>query len=637
MLCFPAAAFTIAQPAAKDVQVEVDRYASGGDGSLANPWVSKSGCGGLLEAFANLPDRGGVLHLKSGRYKISQPCKLSGKSFKLQGDGIDKAIIDASSLPLSAPGLTIEGALKPLTTTQNAIQAGATSFNIQDGKDIAVGNWLLIRSTSELWNKIRPYYLKGEWQRVKAISDTRITPELPLWDDYNSQTPVSRLEPIVVDISGFTMVGNPDPDNGMQCFILQYAMDSSIHNTKTQDCNERGWAMYYTVNSSFHHNVGLEHYPRKPQGLNYGLVVAMFYNLDAYENRIASGRHAISIGAVGGGGVNRQIKVHNNALQGSNMMALDAHGIAEYFYYEDNQITGGADFGGRHGYFRGNTITRGTAPYLLFLGEVKSWDFEVSNNTFILDSPQNSGYGAIVQESRSQDATGHFIFRNNKFKVPSSSTITTPQAVAFIIPSGDSVDAIDFIGNEFTSDVPVATASTDAFTIKIAGKIGRLNFSNNRLKGFSALLSGMDRADVELNTVDHAPSYGIRVVAVRDVKLIKNTASFSNKTGLKVDTPDTPATVTVEGNIVYNNGQDTAQSEIDRSGFSKSGRGGATLVLSNNSFYDNQPRHTQEVGAFVYATEGSDTVHDVKNSYSGNFEKPFEADARTKSHWQSQP
>ncbi|MGH9633231.1 MAG: hypothetical protein ACRD72_00210 [Candidatus Angelobacter sp.] len=627
----------LAQSATKAIPFEVNRYVSGGDGSDANPWVSQSGCGGLLEAFDKLPERGGILHLRTGTYKITKPCKLTGKSFSIKGDGLDKVTIDASALPLNATALTIEGTLKPLTLTRDAIHAGTTAFSVQVPNGISTGDWLLIRSKTELWNKFRPYYLKGEWQQVKTVSGNTVTPGLKMWDSYNPGTDVGQLVPITVDISGFTMNGNPDPQNGMQCFLLQYAVDSSIHNTATKDCNESGWGLEYTVNSSFHHNAGIEHYPDKPQGLNYGLVVAMSYNLEAYENNISSGRHAIAVGAGGGGGVDREIKVHNNVLAGANNMALDAHGIAEYFYYENNQITGGADFGGQHGFFRGNTVSGGSkGQYLLVFGEVKSWNFEIQNNTFIVGPNQSSAYAPIVQISHSQDAQGNFIFQKNHLKVASSAPITTPQAVYLTFPSGDSVDELDFSGNEFTSDVPVATSSTDAYTIRIVGKIGKLVFSNNQLKGFSAFLSGMDQADVELNTVDHAPSYGIRVVAGHEVKLIRNTVSFSNKTGLQVDTPATPATVTVEGNIAYNNGQDTTQRDIDRSGFSKNGPGGATVLLNNNSFYDNLPSHTQQIGAFVYATEGADSVRDIKNTYSGNAVKPFEADARTKAKWQSQ-
>ena len=324
-------------------------------------------------------------------------------------------------------------------------------------------------------------------------------------------------------------------------------------------------------------------------------------------------------------------------LASTNQNALDAHGIAEYFYYENNEIKGGADLCGQYGYFRGNTINGGpTGQFLLAFGEMKSWNFNIENNTFAVGSNQSLTYAPIVQISHSYENRGQLIFQRNRFRVPSTSPITTPQAVYLTVPSGDSADVIDFSGNEFTSDVPVGASSTDAYTIKIVGKIGKLVFSNNQLKGFSAFLSGMDQADVELNTVTHAPSYGIRVLAGRDVKLIRNTVSFSNKTGLQVDTPAAPATVTVEGNIAYNNGQDSTLREIDRAGFSKHGPGGATVVLSNNNFYDNQPQHTQQIGAFVYATEGADSVRDIKNTYSGNAAKPFEADAKTKARWQSQ-
>jgi hypothetical protein len=373
--------------------------------------------------------------------------------------------------------------------------------------------------------------------------------------------------------------------------------------------------------------------------LNYGLVVAMSYNLEAYDNNITSGRHAISIGAVAGGGVNRQIKVHDNVLKGSDFMALDAHGIAEYFYYENNQITGGADFGGEHGYFRGNTVTRGAGPYLLALGELKSWNFEITNNTFLVDSPQSFGYGAIVQIQQSQDARGKFIFQNNQFHVPSSSSITTPQAVYLTVVSGDVVDMIDFSGNQFISDAPPPKTGADSYAIKIltlgTGKIKEVRFWNNHFLGFSALLSGMDQADAELNTIEHAPSYGI-LLSGRNVKLIKNTTSFCNRSGLQLEAGPAGEPIVVEGNILFNNGQDTSQREIDRSGFAMQGTGGNTVILTNNSFYDNQQHPTQQYGVFVYATADADTVHDNGNSYSGNALKPYVSDVKTRTHWISQ-
>ena len=359
-------------------------YATGA-GTERVPYQSASGCAGILEAFTALPNSGGTLYLRKGRYKITRPggCVLRNKDFRWNGEGAAETIIDASGLPLHATAITVSGELSDVGTTADRVAAGLTEIRAATAGLVA-GDWVMLHSKTELWNTARKYYFKGEWQQIESMKHDSLKTREPLWDTYAAGALVSRMRPVQVDISGFEIRGNPDLNSGMNCMVLSYAVRSSIHETTTRNCNERGWGMYYTIDSSFHNNQGSEIYPKAPIGLNYGLMVVMSYRMSVFHNTLRAGRHAVALGCGELGGVNRRIVVSENDLSGGDAeRVLDAHGVAEYYQFEKNRIDGGIVAGGQFGTISGNIIYPSAyRRHAIMLAEVKSWNFDIVDNQF---------------------------------------------------------------------------------------------------------------------------------------------------------------------------------------------------------------------------------------------------------------
>jgi len=609
---------------------EVSLKATGGDGSQGNPYTGTSGCGGLLDAFNAIPSAGATIHMKAGYYKITSPCTLTGKSFTLSAEGIDKTFIDCTTLTVSQQCLVINGSITNLTTTNGAITQGDQSFVVTSGASITQGSWLMILSTSEMWQcsnsiaqapctQARPYF-KGEWQQVRSISGTTVTPSRPMWDSYLTGTPVQLLNPITVDISGFTMLGNTDTNNGMQCLIVQYAAESSIHDTKTQNCNDRGWEYDYSVRSSFHHNKGTEYLPTLPSGLNYGLVSMFTYSLDVHDNDITAGRHAFTTGALAIGGVTRDLRVHDNpGLRSQSTYGLDAHGITEFYYYENNTVVGGIDPGGQFGFIRNNVIFKGPNTNVLALGEFKSWNWTITGNTLVGDTSTSSTFIAGNSAVVSNDKKGHLVFDNNTIRVNPAGTITSGNIVLFDLKATDSADSIDFSGNKIRNLVTSATANT-SYTSKVLveGTVDRLTMDRNTIFGGDLDLvtntAGVITEPVEVsgNELFHSVNYGFQLTTVSPsaINLIfsGNTLAFANCSGALLNMNTSTMPILVINNQFYNNGQDGTCGT--KNGLSKTSGNALSLILAQNQSFDNQVSHTQNVGYSIIQGTGADTIED---------------------------
>ena len=622
--------------------ISVSQFATAGSGTSISPWTSASGCGGLKEAFQQLPKSGGTLYVTAGWYRIVQPCDLSGKSFTLTGAGIGEAFIDASSLTREqiaghAAAITVGGSLRErITVTASAVLPGNIDLPLTSTKDITPGSWLLVRSGDEeeargeaRWNA-PPYYHKGEWQQVSSVSSSAVRTSRPLWDSYVGRTPVSMLEPVTVDISGFTMLGNSSPDNAIACFVLQNAVNSSVHNTETRDCNERGWALYYVLDSSFHDNVGIEHYPRNPVGTNYGVAVGMGYNLDIYNNRITSGRHAISIGSDAAGGVDRLINIHDNPALGSEVFyACDVHGIAEYYTWKHN-VCQGMDIGGQFGTIVDNTIIRSKpANSAFYLADAKSWNFDIEHNTFVIDSPGTGGDAQIeaFMHNASYARGGNFTFSNNVITVSPNASMT--QALVYFSPvAGDRIDVLNFTGNEAVNKVPVSGFTSAANLDFIArGTIGSLNLIKNTTAGTGFLIETvgagtLDHVVISDNVIQGAGADGIYISDASDVSFTRNTVTDSQGSGVFVNNLRTQLPVQFINNKLCGNGRDGSLPTDKRAGaYLYSPSASHVYQLSGNTFCDQKLQPTQQYGLFVDENEAT-KVRQSNNTIFGNAKSP---------------
>ncbi|HEY2469485.1 MAG TPA: right-handed parallel beta-helix repeat-containing protein [Terracidiphilus sp.] len=623
----------------------VNQFATAGAGTSQDPWTSSSGCGGLKEAFQKLPPSGGTLYLPAGWYKIARPCDLSGKSFTLTGAGIGKTFIDASSLTIEQlaghPVMILGGSLhERVTTTVNVVQQGTTVLPLTNADGIGAGSWLLLRSSDEdkargevRWNGGNgdpSYYYKGEWQQVASVSGSVVRTSRPLWDNYVGSIFISMLEPVTVDVSGFTMLGSNSPDNGIACFVLQDAIGSSVHNTETRNCNERGWGLYYVLQSSFHDNVGTEHYPQKPVGTNYGVAIAMGYDLDIYNNRITSGRHAITIGSDAAGGVDRMINIHDNPSLGTEVFyACDVHGIAEYYTWKNN-VCQGMVLGGQYGSIVNNTIIRSKpANGAFFLADAKSWNFDIEHNTFVIDSPGTGGGSQIEALMRdvSYARNGRFTFSNNTITVAPNASMS--EALVYFSPAaGDHIDMLNFTGNEVVNKVPVSRFNPAASLDFVArGTIGTLNLSNNTITGAGFLIETvgtgvLGQVLISDNVIHGAGADGLYISGASDASFARNTVTDSQGSGIFVNNLRTQLAVQFINNNLCGNGRDESLPSEKRSGaYLYSPSTSHAYKISGNTFCDRKSQPTQQYGLFVNENKAT-TVRVSNNAIFGNGKSP---------------
>ncbi|HEY2467980.1 MAG TPA: hypothetical protein VGI45_09060 [Terracidiphilus sp.] len=617
----------------------VDQYATGGSGTSGSEWTSASGCGGIYEAWQQLPSSGGVLYMRQGYYQVTNSCAshpLQGKSFTLKADGRDKVFVDESTVTAGTVALLIEGSITSggsSTTTSGAISQGSTTFGVASATGIAQGTWLQILSTTQIWNNNDATFYKGEFQRVLSISGTTITPEVPLWDSYNSSTPVNILSPVVVDISGFTMLGNSGASNAMGCLWLAYTADSSIHDTSTQNCNERGWNVAQSVNVKFFNNTGREYYPTSPIGTNYGVAFSFVYNAEAYGNSIVAGRHAITFGSGAAGGVNRILDVHDNPelTAGANTVwALDTHGDSEHYKFHDNpKVAGGIGVAGQWGEVYNNKImfSQSANNYLICFTDMKTWNMNIHDNTLLVNKAISGGNGMITNSAfPSSDGGGVLKLSNTRIEVPNGVVPTTaPMDFVFNQAEPAAIDEIDIDGSWLVNNNPASTTSTTLYNWVIntsTTAITKLVLRDNNIRRGSMFVTvsgtgSIGRILLDHNTITQAPQYGLRISIANGttpLTIKDNDISLSNQNGLYLATNG--GAIQQSGNRFYDNGQDATQTASQRVGEFASGVA-MTINSLNDSFTDDQGSPTQQYGQYLNTGSGV-TMTRSNPTFAGN-------------------
>ena len=608
-----------------------DSFAQG-DGSASNPWTSASGCAGIVEAFAQLPPTGGTLTMRAGHYKITNPrgCMLSGKSFTWTGAGAGQSIIDASELKVNVVAITVQGALEELpATTARPLRMGDTSVEFTAPLNVQPSDWLLIRSKTELWSNVRPYYFKGEWQQVKSIAGTRVTTGLPIWDSYRANTNVSVLHPIQVDISGFEIDGNRDLQNGMAGFVLKYTLNSSMHDVRINQCNERAWGIYYAVNFKFFNNSGEEVYAKVPIGRNYGVMLAMHFNTEVYGNHLSAGRHAIALGGDSDGGVDRNVDVHDNDISGGEAeRVLDAHGIAEHYHYHHNRIHGGIVVGGQYGDITDNYVTinvlRGE---VIGLAETKSWNFNITGNTFVVDKAPSVNKGLIkLDNPKSADGGGKLVIANNQISVPNG--ISIPILMTLLPPAGDRIDEVDVVGNTFENGNPLSPQKTSADAENIiigvnapATGVGKIVIKNNVLKHVQMKVVALGHGTIgpvasDTNTINGSNDSGFSVYGVSDFTSHNDQVYDTNDAGILFQQPLPNARIEISGLQVKNTNRARKPGECSRAHVCKTGDSPANITVTGSTFSGAGSPSQVSSAVYVHSGSSSDRVRQSSNTFS---------------------
>lgn len=561
-----------------------DRYATGGDGSAGNPWVSPSGCAGLTEALAVAPSVGATIYARAGYYRFTNNsgCSIVGKSFTWKGDGEGKVFMDMTQLnpasSMSAPGLTIKGALTVAATTlASSITApGATTMTVNNGAALTPDSWIQIASLTEVWNNPTPAYMKGEWQHIPAggISGNTVTLDEATWDSYDTTgntVNINQLIPIAVDISGFTILGPPNAPNSIACIVVQYAADFKIHDTTEQNCNERGWGLYSSVRGKVTNNTGTNYYPTGTAyvGRNYGIIAADVYDLDISHNSFRTGRHGFSLGSqviAGASVIDRNVRVEYNWFWGDQEHGLDAHGVAEHYSYIGNHVFGGIVFGGQNCLIADNYLYQTTnAPIPLYFAQARSFNCKVDRNKIYANNNSTSWNALVLKDQRNNQVTGGtFTFTNNELNIPAGVTAAGP-IVDLRIFTTDVADEIDFSFNKVLNNNAWSHTVSSVFPVIIGsygGTITKVTMAVNTflntypLIGYSA--GQITSVNSRNNTFKSSPN---ACMDLRNFKAFISTGDIirgCNLSGIAYTTPITGASMLVDGLDLQGVGQTVA-------------------------------------------------------------------------------
>lgn len=132
----------------------VSQWATSGAGTSISEWTSATGSGGIVEAFNALPATGGTLYLDAGYYALTSAFTLTGKSFKLAGDGKNVVFLDGSTLTGagSTVAMTITGTLTQATYLTSPATVGTNQIAVNSASGIQADQWIQISSQTESWN-----------------------------------------------------------------------------------------------------------------------------------------------------------------------------------------------------------------------------------------------------------------------------------------------------------------------------------------------------------------------------------------------------------------------------------------------------------------------------------------------------
>jgi hypothetical protein len=528
----------------------------------------------------------------------------SGTSFTAQFSSGDRVIINSTTHGASKGTYTIQtvDSDTQITLTSNwanGTVSGAKLYNAEDK-----------------WSSSRQGYYKGEWLKVEAVSGTTITPQHTLYDSYRSGTPVSRLDPIKVSIKGVEFKFNAN----IRAVQIEDALFPVVEDVKIAGARESGLSFQDSV------GVRVNRYYNEDTwysgtGTSYGLVTANVHDVDIANCHITDGRHAIAIGAAASGGVSRHIRIHDCYLRSDKALALDSHGIAEYFDAYNNTIIGGAGSAAYRTNFHDNNVypNKTFNPGVGFTSngsDRNSLEYVIENNTFHGDVSSSGSSGLIdIAQTQGDKDEGHLIIRNNR--LIHTGALTGYLLYVDISDETFSHQLVDISDNIFTYRGSQGSTQVNGATFirNHDGIFRNVRISRNQLYRSSFNIRGrITDLTVEDNSI-YEPSWTGITVTTHNDRGVTNSAQFSRNVvqrsslgGISI-TGDLTATarVTFTANKLFNNNlPDSNSSTSQRSGLFAQQLD--RVIVEGNELYDNQATPTQRYGAYL-TTIGQSSVY----------------------------
>jgi len=491
-----------------------------------------------------------------------------------------------------------------------------TILSITDDQNLALtANWPNatvsghpLYKAADKWSSSRDYYYKGEWLKINSCgattfgascTSTTITPEHPMYDSYRVGTPISRLDPISIMLTGLEFRFNSNNVQGLQ---IQYALMPVVDQVKVIGARTSAFNIFSSV------GVRVTRYYSEDDwfsgtGNSYGLSLGAVHDVDVSNSHItcdpSTGCQAIALG--GAGPVNRHVRVHDNFLRGS--YALDSHGISELCDYEHNTLVGGISWDAYRSKLRNNLIWASNGGMAIYSSSDNvGFENEVSGNTIY-------GVGTLSPSSRGlvdieagfiQKPHGHYIFKNNTL-------IQSPGASGkfLVLSMGNSADVEDLFDISNNVFIPQTTTGIN-ITTQNGATLTTLRVRDNWFYHMNLYTGGrIQDVNFARNRINDTGDYGIRLVQLSSLGLTGNGVFESNVISgatysgiLAYGDPSGTAKFSFTNNHIFNNNQAQTTAASTSSGIYVDAA--ARAIVTNNQLYDDQATHTQKWGYVIY-------------------------------------
>lgn len=486
-------------------------------------------------------------------------------------------------IPDSGVGLNIGGPdpTYNVTTVTAAIPEGSNQITVASAAGLSVGQDIVIRSETEIWNPERGLQdTKSEWAQIAAISGTTVTLEAPTRDSYSITGHTVRIDTYSlvenVTLDGLHVIG------GGAGQTQQLIRVNRARNVKVRNCTvESGETMGISIGRC--HDVLIEGNTvayADQSSLGYGIQVTGCENVTISGNHGHHNRHSFDVNGHGGLFANngsqepnsRNITISGNTAQYDYSSGITTHACS-MVHITGNHVSGcggGIQVRGMNVTVAENTID---GTYHTVHVEAPKWPIQVGTGNTTEDrwqpysgrglriignrirayaEPGAAGTRGIVLSSALEDA----VIANN---VVSGSTIDA------LLISGSVLTNVVIEGNviQATSGRGVAWEANTGYSARHAEN---LRIMGNSIRGTSE--------GVRLTCADGTSTS-------RNVVVSDNTIPGAT-TGVNVSYIDVSAGLVVEGNVA----PDTAPNNMP---LRSTSRLGTSPVIRNN-------RHSGTVG-----------------------------------------
>lgn len=346
-----------------------------------------------LQAAANT---GSPLLVPDGTYRVTDSIVFPGDMHMEFED--DAKIFADTGVYSEKYVLVARGSATQIGELDTPVEQGSTSLSFATTQDLSADDTIMIfNPTDSSFSGFRDYYRAGEFGHIADMTETTVTLQNPLYDDYSAaEVDIYKVSPISVDLINPRIESNGSP---LGLILMEYARNPQITNPQMQHANNSAICIKRSMDGEiFGGNV----VNAGDGGSDYGLSIGNSQNITVHGGSWYGRRHGVATGGDDeiGSVPSREINfigadISNDPLSGTH--AADVHGNTELSGFYNCVIRGGLSPQGADINIVDNSFYGGLSNgAMIYAGEVLGGKILITGNTFhALDDPQASGRGVI--------------------------------------------------------------------------------------------------------------------------------------------------------------------------------------------------------------------------------------------------